>query len=107
MAVQVLSKGVANIFRNYYPCETHKTAEFCEMMNNFFDIFNVPSSVEGIKTKNSFLKPFASDTDERFEWLRYTFLPYFTNWKLQLRSENILSNQKKIKCSFRDKHMKV
>ena len=37
------------------------------MMNNFFDIFNVRNNVEGIKTKNSFLKPFASGTDERFE----------------------------------------
>ena len=33
LAVQVLSKSVANILRSYYPCETHKTAEFCEMMN--------------------------------------------------------------------------
>ena len=64
LAVQVLSKSVANILRNYYPCETHKTAEFCEMMNNFFDIFNARNSVAGIKTKNSFLKPFTSDTDE-------------------------------------------
>ena len=41
LAVQVLSKSVVNILRNYYPCETRKTAEFCEMMNNVFDIFNV------------------------------------------------------------------
>ena len=79
LVVQVLSKSVANILGNYYPCETHKTVEFCEKMNNFFDIFNVRNSVEEIKTRNSFLKPFTSDTDERFEWLHYTFLPYFTN----------------------------
>ena len=53
LEVQVLSKSVANISRNYYPCETRKTAEFCEMMYNFFDILNVRNSVEGIKTKNS------------------------------------------------------
>ena len=82
LAAQVLTKSVANILRNYYPCKTHKTAEFCEMMNNFFDIFNVQNSVEGIKTKNSFLKSFTSDTGQRSEWLCYTFLPYFTNWKL-------------------------
>ena len=74
-AVQMLSKSVANILRNYYLCETYKTAKFCKMMNNFFDIFNARNSVDGIKTKNSFLKPFTSDTDEIFEWLRYTFLP--------------------------------
>ena len=86
LAVQVFSKIIANILRNYYPCETQKTAEFCEMMNNFFDMFNIRNSVEGSKTKNSFLKPFTSDTDERFEWLRYTFLPYFTNWNLSFEN---------------------
>ena len=40
LSVHVLSKSVANTLRNYYPCETHKTAEFCEMMNNVFDIFD-------------------------------------------------------------------
>ena len=29
LAVQVFSKVKANILRNYYLCETHKTAEFC------------------------------------------------------------------------------
>ena len=97
LAVKVLSKSVANILRNYYPCETHKTAELCEMMNNFFDLFNVRSSVEGIKTKNSFLKPFTSDTDERFEWLLYTFLPYFTNWKLSIENQEDFSQSEKEK----------
>ena len=53
-AVQVLSKSVADVLRNYYPCETHETAEFFEMMNNLFDIFNVRNSEKGIKTKNFF-----------------------------------------------------
>ena len=88
---------VANILKNYYPCETHKTAEFCEMMNNFFDIFNVQNSVEGIKTKNSFLKPFTSDIDERIEWLHYTFLSYFTNGKLSTENREDFSQSKKEK----------
>ena len=65
------------------------------MMNNFYDIFNVPSSVEGIKTKNSFLKPFTSDTDERFERLRYTFLPYITNWKLLIENREDFTQSEK------------
>ena len=67
------------------------------MMNNFFVIFNIRNSVEGIKTKNSFLKPFTSDTDERFEWLRYTFLPYFTNWKLSIENREDFSQPEKKK----------
>ena len=67
------------------------------MMNNFFDIFNVRNSVEEIKTKNAFLKPFTSDTDEKFEWLRYTFLPYFTNWKLSIENREDFSQSEKEK----------
>ena len=66
-------------------------------MNNFFVIFNIRNSVEGIKTKNSFLKPFTSATDERFEWLRYTFLPYFTNWKLSIENREDFSQSEKKK----------
>ena len=77
------------------------------MMNNFFDIVNVGNSAEGSKTKNSFLKPFTSDTDERFECLRYTFLPYFTNWNLSIENREYFRQSERRKCSFRGKHMKV
>ena len=79
-------------------------------MNNFFVIFNIRNSVEGIKTKNSFLKPFTSDTDERFEWLRYTFLPYFTNWKLSIENREDFSQSEKKKIFIlwqTDKGIKV
>lgn len=76
LAVQMLSKSVANTVRKYYPFETHKDAEFSEMINNLFYIFSVRNS-EGFKTENSFLKLFTSNANERFEWLCHTFLPYF------------------------------
>ena len=76
LALQMLSKNVANILTNYYPFETDKTAEFPEMINNLFYIFSVRNS-EGFKTENSFLKLFTSNANERFEWLCHTFLPYF------------------------------
>ena len=97
LVVQVLSKSEANILRNYYPCKTHKTTEFFEIMNNGFDIFNVRNSVKGIKTKNCFLQPFSRDTDERSEWLRYTFRPYFTNWDLSIKNQGYLSELEKEK----------
>ena len=67
------------------------------MMNNLFDIFNVRNSEKGIKTKNFFLKPFTSDTDERFEWLHYTFFPYFINWKLSIENREYFSQSEKEK----------
>lgn len=66
LALQMLSKNVANILTNYYPFETDKTAEFPEMINNLFYIFSVSESVEGFKAENSFLKLFTSNFDERF-----------------------------------------
>ena len=66
LALQMLSKNVANILTNCYPFETDKTAEFSEMINNLFYIFSVSESVEGFKAENSFLKLFTSNFDERF-----------------------------------------
>ena len=67
------------------------------MMNNLFDIFNVRNSEKGIKTKNFFLKSFTSDTDERSEWLHYTFFPYFINWKLSIENREYFSQSEKEK----------
>ena len=66
-------------------------------MNNLFDVFNVRNSEKGIKTKNFFLKPFTSDTDERFEWLHYTFFPYFINCKLSIENREYFSQSEKEK----------
>ena len=70
-------------------------------------IYSIRNSLEGIKTKDSSLKPFTSDTDERSELLRYTFLPYLTNWKLLIENREDFSQSEKRKCSFHGKHMKV
>ena len=41
LAVQTLSSTTAIALRNYYDTETHRTAEFCDMMNSFFNMFKV------------------------------------------------------------------
>ena len=69
----------ANILR--HGTEKHGTAEFCSIMNTFFDIMNVRNSKEHILKKNLFLKPFQSEDDERFEWLINTIIKYFDEWK--------------------------
>ena len=84
--------------RNYYPCETHKSAEFCEMMNNFFDISNVRNSVEGIKSKNSFLKPFTMILMKNLNGYITLSFHISQTGNYRLRTENTLANMKKEKC---------
>ena len=54
LAVQTLSATNANILRHYHGTEKHGTAEFCSMMNTFFDIMNVRNSKEHILKKIRF-----------------------------------------------------
>ena len=88
LATQVLSKTVANILYSYYPQETHKTAEFCEFMDNFFDLLNVRNQTEGDRKKKEFLKPFTSPNDPQFDWLKDVFLPYLKDWKHSTECRN-------------------
>ena len=57
------------------------TAEFCKMMNNYFDCTNVRSLTEHEKKRNPLLKPYSSQDDERFSWLKDVFLNYLETWK--------------------------
>ena len=57
------------------------TAEFCKMMNNYFDCTNVRSLTEHEKKRNPLLKPYSSQDDERFSWLKEVFLNYLETWK--------------------------
>ena len=56
------------------------TAEFCEMMNRFFDCTNVRSLKEHIRKKNTFIMSYTSN-DDRLTWLKDVFLQYLENWK--------------------------
>ena len=76
LAVQTLSSTTAIALRNYYDTETYHTAEFCDMMNSFFEMLNIRNNKEHITKLNSNLKPFTSTDDERLEWLQSTFLEY-------------------------------
>ena len=84
IAVQVLSSSVANVLHNYYPQETHGTAELCVCMDNFFDCTNVSNQLEGIKKLKPFLKPYREVNYGRFNWLQNYFLEYLLNWKTSI-----------------------
>ena len=65
LAVQTVSYTTAIALRNYHDTETHRTAEFCDMMNTFFDMLNIRNNNEHIIKLNSNLKPFTSTDEER------------------------------------------
>ena len=57
------------------------TAKFCMMINDFFDCANVRSMTEHVSKRNHLIKPYTSQDDERFGWLKDVFLAYLNNWK--------------------------
>ena len=88
LAVQILSNSVGTILKSYGPPEAAKTAEFCIMMDKFFDCTNVRNTTECIHKRKTFLKPYTSLDDERFSWLTNDFTHYLDSWK-----ENILNRE--------------
>ena len=81
LATQVLSKSVTIALEEADDDDVLWTAEFCKMMNSYFDCTNVRSRAEHIHKKNGFIKPYTSLNDDRFEWLLKLFLVYLENWR--------------------------
>ena len=67
LAIQVLSKSVAIALQ--------------KGGNDFFDCTNVRSTTEHVSKRNQLIKPYTSQEDERFQWLKDVFLKYLDNWK--------------------------
>ena len=81
LAAQVLSSTMASVLKKFGPPEAGGTAKFCEMMDKFFDCFNVRSLSESTKTRKAFLLPYENANDERFSWLTDEFLHYLFEWQ--------------------------
>ena len=81
LATQVLSRSVAISLEESGNEEVLGTAKFCMMMNDFFDCTNVRAPTEHVRKRNHFVKPYTSQDDERFSWLKNVFLQYLENWK--------------------------
>ena len=76
LATQVLSRTVAITLEEIGDKEVLGTPQFCCMMNDFFDCTNVMSLTEHDRKINHFIKPYSSQDDERFSWLKDVFLQY-------------------------------
>lgn len=81
LAAQVLSESVGKVLQTFGSTQAKRTATFCLMMDKFFDCLNVRNSSEFVTKQKPFLKPFSSEHDERFTWLKETFLKYFSDWQ--------------------------
>ena len=81
LATQVLSRSVAIALEESGNEEVLGTAQFCRMMNDFFDCTNVRSLTEHVRRRNQFIKPYTAQDDERFVWLKDVFLKYLENWR--------------------------
>ena len=94
LAAQVLSETVGSVLNAFGPAEAEGTANFCLMMDKFFDCLNVKNTVEHKVKNKPFLKPYDSVDDIRFEWLD-NFLHYFELWKESIeRQGNFTQNAK-------------
>ena len=77
LAAQVLSLSVSKVLSKYSPPDAAGTAEFCLLMDTFFDIMNVKNVNAHQFERKPNLVPFNSVNDPRFSWLRNVFLKYF------------------------------
>ena len=96
LAVQVLSESVGKVLQKFGPPQAQGTAQFCLMMDKFFDCVNVRNTKECTVRSKDFLRPFSSIDDERFSWLRETFLNYFEMWlkSIEARKGNFTKGEK-------------
>ena len=81
LAVQVLSRSVAIALQESGADDVLESAKFCMMINDFFDCTNVRSKTEHVSKRNHLLKPYTSQDDQRFSWLKDVFLEYLNDWK--------------------------
>ena len=87
LAAQVLSDIIGNVLNEFGPPEAAVTAQFCLMMDRFFDCLNVSNRKEWQEKQKDFLKPCKSVDDIRFEWLD-SFLLYFEQWKESIQNRD-------------------
>ena len=80
---KVLSRSVGEILKQYYPNQgMESTAQFCLMMDSFFDCLNVCSFTEHKTSHKPNVAPYKNCEDPRLNWLVDNFLVYLRNWKL-------------------------
>ena len=108
LATQVLSRSVAVALEESGKEDVSGTAQFCRMMNDFFDCTNVRSLTEHTRKRNHLIKPYETPDDERFSWLKDVFLKYLEDWRVStMQREGNYSAETEERCSFPFRPTKV
>ena len=98
----VLGKNVASILRKFESPQKNGTATYCEMIDNF----TVLTWDHWLKAQETilFLQQYTSENDERFSWLKETFLNYFEEWKpyIDHRAGSFTQRTSKMFISFQN-----
>ena len=103
LAAQVLSTTVSKVLPNYGSPDTFATANFCSMIDSFFDIMNISNPYESIQKSKPSLATFRSLDDNRLNWLKTEFLPYFEKWLSSINTRpgnNTLNDRSKMFISW-------
>ena len=80
LAAQLLSSTFSKTLTSYGPPESAGTANFCLLMDGFFDIMIIRYIQSHEFERKSFPAPFTSVNDDRFGWLQNVFLKNFEDW---------------------------
>ena len=106
LAAQVLSSRVSKIVSTYGPPTSQGTANFCLLMDTFFDIMNIRHIHSHEFEQKPSLIPFSSVDDPRFSWLRNVFLQYFEDWltSIEQREGNFTKKDKNRMFISRETH---
>ena len=81
VATQVLSSTMSSMLTQLGPAEASATAEYCKMIDQFFDCLNVRSLEEHLRKRKPLLAPFTSIEGNCFQFLENEFLGYFRDYK--------------------------
>jgi hypothetical protein len=99
LAAQVLSETVGCVLNEFGSPEVAGTAQFCLMMDKFFDCLNVRNKQEWVKKQKVNLKPYESVDDEHIclnIWLAMLCINFLVNTNFQRVKVNLRNNA----CQF-------
>ena len=97
LAAQVLSSSMSNAIHMRGKPEMAETANFCKMMDRWFDCLNGRYLDHGIKQRKSDLLPYRSVNDPRFDWLEGSFLTWLAEWENEIASLSDMTTTEKKK----------
>lgn len=80
LAAQVLSSSMSKVLLNFGPKSSSTTAQYCQMIDSFFDIVNIRNTSDYLQKLKPLLEPFSSPDDPRLDWLTGEFLDFFKSW---------------------------